>query len=130
VAAYAGATIAGANMTKVAWTAFGLALAAFIVPYMFVYGPSLLWRGPGLMIFYNTLTATLGVTAMVGSTSGWWLFGIAKIPTRVVLMASGLVLILPGLVTDLLGAAGLVLSFLLQYFSNRRNRPRADEAGA
>jgi len=130
VAAYAGATIAGANMTKVAWTAFGLALAAFIVPYMFVYGPSLLWRGPGLMIFYNTLTATLGVTAMVGSTSGWWLFGIAKMPTRMVLMASGLALIFPGLVTDLLGAAGLGLSFFLQYFFNKRNRPRADEAGA
>lgn len=130
VAAYAGATIAGANMTKVGWTALNLALAAFIVPFMFVYGPALLWRGPGLIIFYTALTATIGVTALVGSTSGWWLFGTAKLPTRVVLMASGLLLIHPGVVTDLLGAAGLVLSFLLQYFFNKRIRRRADEAGA
>jgi TRAP transporter 4TM/12TM fusion protein len=130
VAAYAGATIAGANMTKVGWTALNLALAAFIVPFMFVYGPALLWQGSGLTIFYTTLTAAIGVTAMVGSTSGWWLFGSATMPTRVVLMASGLALIHPGLVTDLFGAAGLVLSFLFQYFFNKRNRQRAGAAGA
>ncbi len=62
---------------------------------------------------------------MVGSTSGWWLFGRATIPTRVILMLSALALILPGVITDLLGAAGLVLSFLLQYFFNKRNRQKA-----
>ena len=122
VAAYAGATIAGANMIKVGWTAFSLALAAFIVPYMFVYGPSLLWQGSGLTIFYNAVTATIGITALVGSTSGWWLFGGTNIPTRVVLMASGLVLIHPGLVTDLFGAAGLALSFLSQYFFRKKKQ--------
>ncbi len=130
VAAYAGATIAGANMSKVGWTALNLALAAFIVPFMFVYGPALLWRGPGLTIFYTALTATIGVTALVGSTSGWWLFGRATMPTRVVLMVSALLLIHPGVETDLLGAAGLVLSFLLQYFFNKRNKQKTGDAGA
>lgn len=120
VAAYAAATIAGANMTKVGWTAFKLALAAFIVPFMFVYGPALLWQGSGIGIFYAAMTATIGVTAFVGSTSGWWLFGRAKMPTRGVLMVAGLSLIHPGLVTDLVGVGGLMLSFLLQYLFHKR----------
>jgi len=119
VAAYAAATIARANMTHVGWTAFNLALAAFIIPYMFVYGPELLWQGSGIAIFLAAVTATIGVTALVGSTAGWWLFGKAKIPTRVILMLSGLLLIHPGLLTDLIGVAGLLLSFLLQYLFHK-----------
>jgi TRAP transporter 4TM/12TM fusion protein len=122
VAAYAAATIASANMTKVGWTAFNLALAAFIVPFMFIYGPELLWQGSGFGILYAAMTATIGVTALVGSTAGWWLFGRAQMPTRAILMGAAILLIHPGLVTDLIGAGGLLLSFLLQYFFHKKAR--------
>ena len=50
MAAYAGASIAGAKPMAVGFTACKLGICAFIVPYMFCYAPSLLWKGSALEI--------------------------------------------------------------------------------
>jgi len=47
LAAYAGAGIAGAPQVKTGFTAMRLALAAFVVPYLFVYSPAISSRAPG-----------------------------------------------------------------------------------
>lgn len=105
LAAYTGAGIAGSDPFKTGWTACRLGLPAFIVPYMFVYGPALLLIGSPEEILAAAVTATVGTVALAMATIG---FGVVRAATweRLLLLVGALLLIKPGLLTD---AAGLVL---------------------
>ncbi len=104
LAAYAGSAIAKSNPMKTGINATKLAIAAFIVPYIFAYNPSMLFVGN--VEWYDVLL--ISVTALLG------LFGIAaalnghlyrKIPMvlRLALVAGGLGMMIPGLTSDLIG---------------------------
>lgn len=64
MAAYAGATISGAKPMEVGFTACKLGICAFIVPFMFCYAPTLLWKGAALDIVVTIITALLGATML------------------------------------------------------------------
>ena len=102
LAAYAGAAIAGSRAMPTSVTAFKLGLAAFIVPFMFVYSPGLLMEGSWGEIAHNALTATAGVYLLAGSVQGWF-FGRMALWSRAVLLAAALTMIEGGLATDLVG---------------------------
>ena len=111
LAAYAGAAIAGSDAMRTSVSAFKLGLAAFIVPFMFVYSPGLLMADDWLSIVHNALTATLGVYLLAGAVQGWF-FGRMAIWSRVVLLVAALTMIEGGWTTDLIGlglAAALYL---------------------
>lgn len=102
LAAYAAAGIAGAAAMQTAVTAMILALAGFLVPFMFVYGPPLLLQGSIFEIGLALITGTAGVTALAAATMGyarrplrWW--------ERGVLGVASITLIFPGIVTDTIG---------------------------
>lgn len=114
LAAYAASGISGGNPLKTGVTASKLAIAAFIVPYIFVYAPVLL-------MVNATPMQVLG--AAVSSITGMWGLGVAMIGywyadvnpfVRVMAFVGGLLLIDPGLVTDLIGIAILVGIFFIQ----------------
>ena len=113
LAAYAAAGISGADPLKTAITACRLGLAAFIVPYMFVYAPQLLLVGATGKIIIATVTSMIGVVALAASVVGW-LMKKASTPERVLLMAAALSLIKPGIYTDILGLALLGIVIVLQ----------------
>ena len=111
LAAYAGAAIAQANPMKTALTATKLAIGAFIVPYAFALNPA--------MLFINTtpwdvvlicVTSCIGMFAVSASLEGYFLHHMSWYE-RIVCAIGGLLLIYPGLVTDLVGVAlvGIVL---------------------
>jgi TRAP transporter 4TM/12TM fusion protein len=107
LSSYAGAGLAGADATKVGNTAFKFGLVAYIVPYMVVYGPSLLMQGGPVKILMSVATACLGVIAFTSGLQGylrreclWW--------ERIFLLAAGLCLLFPGLRTDLSGVLVLL----------------------
>jgi TRAP transporter 4TM/12TM fusion protein len=107
LSSYAGAGLAGADATSVGNTAFKFGLVAYIVPYMLVYGPSLLMQGGPVRIVTSVATACLGVIAFTSGLQGylrrecsWW--------ERILLVAAGLCLIFPGFGTDLSGVLILV----------------------
>ena len=107
LSSYAGAGLAGADATKVGNTAFKFGLVAYIVPYMVVYGPSLLMQGGPVKILTSVATACLGVIAFTAGLQGylrracsWW--------ERLLLVAAGLCLLFPGLRTDLGGVLMLL----------------------
>ena len=102
LAAYAGAAIAGSDAMRTSVSAFKLGLAAFIVPFMFVYSPGLLMADDWLSIVHNALTATLGVYLLAGAVQGWF-FGRMAIWSRVVLLVAALTMIEGGWTTDLIG---------------------------
>ncbi|MDK2855499.1 MAG: hypothetical protein PWQ41_512 [Bacillota bacterium] len=106
LAAYAGAGVAGANAMKTGWTAVQIGLAAFIVPFMFAYSPCLVLIGDVGEIVLASLTATVGVISLATAIQGWLLTHAAPWE-RLICLASALLLIKPGLVTDLIGLAGL-----------------------
>jgi len=111
LAAYAASGIAGSPPLKTAWSAMILASAGFLVPFMFVYGPSLLLEGPVGEIALACTTAVVGVTALAASTIGF-LRTRLRVWERALLGVGAVALIFPGLTTDgfgLLVFGGLAL---------------------
>lgn len=114
LAAYAGAGIAGANPMRTGVIAAKLAIAAFIVPYIFVLSPELLMiNATGFTIIYSTVTALIGMwgasIAMIGFCQN-----VLNYPQRIMFFAGGICMIIPGVFTDIAGLVLLVLAFLWQ----------------
>ena len=107
LAAYAAAGIADSPPLKTAWTAMGLAAAGFLVPFMFVYAPSLILSGTPGDIAATTLTALIGVVALAGSVIGY-MRGELSLWRRIALMAAALALIAPSFLWDGIGLALLL----------------------
>ena len=101
ISAFAAAGLAGAKPMEVGVMAVRLGVAAFVVPYMFVYGPSLLMEGSWGEIGFNFLTAVLGVYALARCVLDRLIWAWR----RVLLGAAALLLIRTGWTTDLLGLA-------------------------
>lgn len=114
-AAYAASAIAGSEFTKTGWTAFKLVLPSFIIAYVFIYDNSLLFMGSYSSIAWRFFVSAVGVTGMTASIQGW-LFKKTNIFERILCLLGGLLLILPGLLTDILGFVSLGLAVLLQIF--------------
>ena len=126
LAAYAGSAIAKSNPMKTGINATKLAIAAFIVPYIFAYNPSMLFVGN--VEWYDVLL--ISITALLG------LFGIAaalnghlfrKIPMvlRLALVAGGLGMMIPGLASDLIGLAVVGAIVVFQYISSKKQTASA-----
>jgi TRAP-type uncharacterized transport system fused permease subunit len=114
LAAFAGAGIAGANPNQVGWTAVRLGIAAFIVPFMFVYAPELLiQQGTPLNILWAVVTAIIGVVGL-GAAGARYLITNATRFEQVMLFTGALGLIKPGIITDAIGFGCLALVLILQ----------------
>ena len=118
LAAYAGAAIAKANPMQTGLNATKLAIAAFIVPYIFAYSPQMLMVGmhggtaaiAGKMLFI-TVTALLGLFGVAAALNGF-LFRWIPVWARLLLAVGGLLMLHPGLVTDACGLLLLAVSTL------------------
>lgn len=103
LAAYAGAGIAKASPAKVGWTAFRLALAGFIIPFIFVYHPVLLFiGGTPTDIVLAVITSIIGVLAL-GCSLQNFMFVRTNVVQRFSLFTAALVLLMPGAQTDIIG---------------------------
>lgn len=120
LAAYAGSAIAKSNPMKTGIQATKLAIAAFIIPYVFAMNPA--------MMFVNTTAAEV-VLIVVSSIVG--LFGVAlslegflltnvPMPIRMLSAIGGLCLIVPGASTDIIGYAALAVVLVTQILSKRK----------
>ncbi len=111
LAAYAAAGIAGGSPMKIGRTAVGLGLSTFFVPFIFVYNPELLGIGSIFDILLASGTAVLGVSMISAATIGYLLRPLLFLE-RILLMGGGLTLIIPGLLTDLVGLTLFILVLL------------------
>ena len=114
VASFAAAGIAKAPLGKTGTTAVKMGLTAFIVPFMFVYGPELMMIGEVPSIILASITSFIGVYFLAAATEGWGPCGGLRAYERIVLAAAAIFLIIPGIMTDaigiILGAAALARS--------------------
>ena len=120
LAAYAGAAIAQGNPMKTALISTKLAIAAFIVPYVFALNPAMLLVdttvGEVILISVTSLIGIFGVSAALEG------YVFCKMPwyLRVASAVGGLMLIYPGLATDTVGLVLVGVVMFLQYMANRR----------
>ncbi len=126
-AVYVTSALAESNWWTSGWLATRLGLAGFIVPFMFVYSESLLLSGPLFEILYAVLPALLGVF-FLGTFAVGYFGGRIGWVGRFLMAAAGVLLIYPGIRTDLLGVALAALVYLSRRFSLGMQR-RAEGAG-
>lgn len=113
VAAFAAAGIAGANPTKVGLEAVRLGLASFIIPFAFVYNPALLMDGSIGEIIYVVLASTVGLVILGSGIIGFF-YEQANTMTRILLIISGLTMIYPVILVNLIGVIIAVTLFFIQ----------------
>ena len=120
LAAYAGSAIAKAPPMKTAFNATRLAIAAFVVPYIFAFSPQMLFEfaegtsgGAALIQTVQLiLTSLLGLFLIAASLNGYWMKPINPV-IRAAMIAGGLCMMIPGTLTDIIGLAVFAASFVL-----------------
>ncbi len=126
LAAYAGSAIAKSNPLKTGLTATKLAITAFIVPYIFAYSPEMLLviGNPSVVdVVRIAITSFIGIysisAGMVGymhHTTPFW--------QRIPLIIAGVMLVVPELITDIVGVAIVVAIILIQYIFTKNKKEK------
>ncbi|WLR47493.1 TRAP transporter permease [Halobacillus litoralis] len=129
LAAYAGAGIAGANPMKAGVTAVKLAIAAFIIPYVFVTNPILLLQGDvnAFNLSISVITALLGMAAISSALIGFFATKVTWVE-RIALVACGLMLVYPNLIISLIGLGVFGAISVFQYVKSKKEDSSKQEA--
>ena len=121
LAAYAGSAIAKSKPMKTAVNATKLAIAAFIVPYIFAFNPIMLFEGDA-SVFEMALvcvTALLGLFCIAAALNGH-LFKKINPVLRIALVVGGLCAMIPGITSDVVGIAVAVVVVAFQYLTAKK----------
>ena len=121
LAAYAGSAIAKAPPMKTAFNATKLAIAAFIVPYIFAMNPAMLLvnvENP-FQVVQIVLSALIGLFGVAAALNGF-LYRPINFLFRLALVAGGLSMMIPGTLTDVIGLAVVVAVVVLQRLAAKR----------
>lgn len=121
VAAFTAAGIAGGNQIMTGLIATRLAAIAFVIPFMFVLDPRLLWIGETQDLLLPTVSALFGVLALAAALQGFLLSTLGMFE-RVVLFVGALAMLSTYPLTDMFGAACLALVAALQLVVHRRRK--------
>ncbi|HWI60859.1 MAG TPA: TRAP transporter permease [Symbiobacteriaceae bacterium] len=119
LAVYTGAAIARSDPWKTGIEAVKLALAAFLVPFVFAFSPALVLVGATpLLVIQMIITSVTGMIALGAGVSGFWSTRL-RWYERLALPLAGILLIDPGAVTDMIGGGIVIAVFTLQYLRRR-----------
>jgi len=128
LAAYAGSAIAKSDPIKTGVNATKLAIAAFIIPYVFSLEPNLLLMDKGFLnAVLSISTAAIGMFGVAMGLEGY-LSGRISLPLRIVSIVGGLLLIYPGLLTDAVGVIAVGGTVAIQLLLNKKHSPEGTSA--
>jgi TRAP transporter 4TM/12TM fusion protein len=114
LAAFAGSGIAKSNPLRTGINAFKLAIAAFLVPYVFVYNPALLMIDVNVMsMIVIIITAVIGIIGVASAVSAFLITNQSFLE-RILFFVGGLSMVIPGTYTDAIGIALLLLGYIIQ----------------
>jgi TRAP transporter 4TM/12TM fusion protein len=128
LAAYAAASLAGANMTQTAFQAMRLGIAAYLVPFIFAYKPALLLQGTPMQVMEACIFAVIGVGFIAIGVEGF-LFRSLDLWKRAVLVAGGIIVMIPGLSFDALGLCIVAPVLLIEWKAKARRSGRDAACG-
>ena len=118
LAVYAAASISKSGLWGSGWQAVKFAAAGFIVPFFFVYSPPLLFSGSWEEILLAVVTGSVGVVALAAGLEGYFIRP-ARWWERVLFIGAAIMLIKPGVYTDLAGLGLLLFALGLQRLRSR-----------
>ncbi|HHY71883.1 MAG TPA: TRAP transporter permease [Bacillus bacterium] len=128
LAAFAATGISGGNPIRTGFEASRLAIAAFLIPYIFVFSPSLFLMDT---TFINAITViATSLIGMTGMGSGFMGYLVTKMNflERILGIVGGLLLIYPGGFTDLIGLGLLVVLLASQLLKSKKQQPTVQDA--
>lgn len=128
-AVFAAATIAQASWLKVAGVSIRLAIMKYIIPFFFIYRPSILFLGHWYQIVETIIVTWMSATLFAIGTVGYYRLPI-NIFLRGVILAVGLVLIIPGIASDAIGIFFMGGLIVWQRSQSHRLGAAADEPGS
>jgi TRAP transporter 4TM/12TM fusion protein len=121
LAAYAGAAIAHSNPIKTGVTATRLAITAFIIPYIFVFSPSMLFIDTTpIQVIQIVISSCLGMFGLAAGIEGY-MFRHTPAFERLMAIGGGLCLIYPGLITDIIGFSLIAAVVVLQLITRNKD---------
>jgi TRAP-type uncharacterized transport system fused permease subunit len=133
VGAFAAATIAESPPMRTGYAAMRFGWTAFVIPFMFVFSGTLLFKGDALHIAIDFIAAVAGVWAVSAAMMGYG-FRTMGLITRLLYAAAGACLIIPfqavagGRMLNIVGAALLIALLIAEFTTRRRGRqPRVAE---
>jgi len=132
LAAYAGSAIARGNPLKTGIEASKLAIAAFLIPYIFALNPSLLFGGTAAVdvnvvdIVRIVITSLFGVVGISSAVSGFYV-GKLSIVERVIGALAGILLVIPSLATDFIGVGLMIVLMIIQKYRYGAALPFSDD---
>jgi len=120
--AYAAAGLAGSDPNRTGWTALRIAVAGFIIPYMFIYCPELLLPDNISMLTILRVVATsmIGVKALGWAVEGYYSRQLTWVE-RIMALAGAVSLIYTGLVTDIIGFGLVLVVFAINYSYSKKH---------
>jgi TRAP transporter 4TM/12TM fusion protein len=119
LAAYTAAAIAKAPPMKVGLTAVKLGIAAFIIPYFFVYNPALIGHGTAFQVTLALVTSLIGIYFLAAAIAGFFLRPL-NWPMRVCFAVGALLLIEPGWMTDVMGIGLVAIAAMVAAMTRAR----------
>ena len=120
LAAYAGSAIAKSNPMKTAFQATRLAIAAFLIPYIFAMNPAMLFIDTNaIQVIQVIVTSALGMVGVAAGLEGYLMRNMNMIE-RLAIAAGGILMMIPGTVTDIAGIAIVVIIAGLQLLQKKK----------
>ncbi len=107
-------------MGKTGFMAMKLGTCAFVIPWIFVYSNQLFMEGPIFGVLFSFVTAIAGVYMLCCGIQGFLLDRKQNILSRLILIAGSVFFIIPGIQTDLIGAAAFGAAYGLNLLFNRK----------
>ena len=123
LASYVAAGIAGGTLNRVGWLAVKYGLVSFVLPYMFVYGPSLLMEGAFSAILLTIVASVVGVFGIALGIVGYFRTTVKPVE-RVIFIIAGFFMVLEGLVTDVIGLAGIAAMAAINVIRAKKENPQ------
>lgn len=128
LAAFAASGVSGGDPIKTGVVAAKLAVAAFIIPYMFVFNPAMLMMDTTVLeVIWVVITAVVGMTAIGAGMIGYWYRKVTWIE-RILAIGTGLLLIYPETITDIVGLIAFVVLAVIQWVSRDKEDDGVDKA--
>jgi TRAP-type uncharacterized transport system fused permease subunit len=123
IAAYCAAAIAQTNPDKTGWLAFRFGIPAFIIPFMFIWNPSVILQGDLVNIIIAVSAEVIGVMCLVGALEGF-IFVYLNMAARCVIGIASAFMMYPKPSNQLIGLGVIAVALLI----NRIFRPRTPGA--
>ncbi len=118
LASFAAAGIAGSNPMQTGFHSLRLGIAKYILPFVFVYAPGMVFVGAWPQIVLGIVGGFAGIYALTITTEGWMIERVGW-PTRIVMAICAGMLFHPAILTDCIGWVLLVIMYARQWKQTR-----------